>query len=241
MIYFAKLLRNFLWYGLYFYYLLPPGEQNGHFGIKLKRAVVAHWGAARFELQRGCNKMCWVGTHKDVKFQITYNSATDNHDQCVPYDQMWRLVPYWNMYLMGMRSSRGNRLKSILLVSLTSLKHIEYGSRNMRTVCFALFLCGPLRWRHNDHAGVSNHQPHGCLLNRLFRRKSKKTSKFRVTGLCAGNSPGTGEFPAQMASYAENVSIWWRHHASTRSDSCDPVIHSFPSGFTGTETIVWLS
>ena len=69
-----------------------------------------------------------------------------------------------------------------------------------------------LRWRHNDHAGVSNHQPHGCLLNRLFGRKSKKTSKLRVTGLCAGNSPGTGEFPAQMASYAENVSIWWRHH-----------------------------
>ena len=72
-----------------------------------------------------------------------------------------------------------------------------------------------LRWRHNDHAGVSNHQPHGCLLNRLFRRKSKKTSKLRVTGLCAGNSPGTGEFPAQMTSYAENVSIWWRHHAMT--------------------------
>ena len=71
-----------------------------------------------------------------------------------------------------------------------------------------------LRWRHNDHAGVSNHQPPGCLLNRLFRRKSKKTSKLRVTGLCAGNSPGTGEFSAQMASYAENVSIWWRHHVS---------------------------
>ena len=74
--------------------------------------------------------------------------------------------------------------------------------------------CEALRWRHNDHAGVSNHQPHGCLLNRLFRRKSKKTSKLRVTGLCAGNSPGTGEFPAQMASYAENVSIWWRHHVA---------------------------
>ena len=25
-------------------------------------------------------------------------------------------------------------------------------------------------------------------------------------------SLGTGEFPAQMASNAENVSIWWRHH-----------------------------
>ena len=79
-----------------------------------------------------------------------------------------------------------------------------------------LLYSSPLRWRHNDHAGVSNHQPHGCLLNRLFRRKSKKTSKLRVTGLCAGNSPGTGEFPAQMASYAENVSIWWRHHGSGR-------------------------
>ena len=71
----------------------------------------------------------------------------------------------------------------------------------------------PLQWRHNDHDGVSNHQPDGCLLNRLFRRRSKKTSKLRVTGLCAGNSPVTGEFPAQRASNAENVSIWWRHRA----------------------------
>ena len=69
-----------------------------------------------------------------------------------------------------------------------------------------------LRWRHDGHDGVSNRQPHHCLLNRLFGWRSKKTSKFRVTGLCAGNSPGTGEFPAQMASNAENVSTWWRHH-----------------------------
>ena len=63
---------------------------------------------------------------------------------------------------------------------------------------------------------VSNHQPHHCLLNRLFRPRSKKTSKLRVTGLSAGNSPGIGEFPAQMASNAENVSIWWRHHGVTK-------------------------
>ena len=50
------------------------------------------------------------------------------------------------------------------------------------------------------------------IVYRLFRRRSKKTSQLRVTGLCAGNSPGTDEFPAQMASNAENVSIWWRHH-----------------------------
>ena len=44
------------------------------------------------------------------------------------------------------------------------------------------------------------------------RRRTKKTSKLRVTGLCVGNSPVTGEFAAQRASNAENVSIGWRHH-----------------------------
>ena len=52
-----------------------------------------------------------------------------------------------------------------------------------------------LHWRHNDHDGVSNYQPHGCLLNRLFRRRSKKTSKLRATGLCVGNSPGPVNSP----------------------------------------------
>ena len=71
-----------------------------------------------------------------------------------------------------------------------------------------------LRWRHNDHDGVSNHQPHGWILKRLFRRRSKKTSKLRVTGLCVGNSPGPLNSPQKRASYAENVSIWWRHHVT---------------------------
>ena len=60
---------------------------------------------------------------------------------------------------------------------------------------------------------VWNHRPPHCLLNRLFRHWWKKTSKLRVTGLCAGNSPVTSEFHAQRASNAENVSISSRHHA----------------------------
>ena len=44
-------------------------------------------------------------------------------------------------------------------------------------------------------------------------------SKLRVTGLCVGKSPGTGKFSAQMANNAENVSIWWRHHGPTLSDT----------------------
>ena len=60
-----------------------------------------------------------------------------------------------------------------------------------------------LQWCHNERDGVSNHQRLNCLLKRLFRRRSKKISKLRITGLCAGNSPVTGEFPTQRASNAE--------------------------------------
>ena len=73
------------------------------------------------------------------------------------------------------------------------------------------------QWRHDGRDGVSNHQHYDCLLSRLFRRRSKKVAKLRVTGLCARNSPVTGEFPAQRDSNAENVSIWWRHHVSSAS------------------------
>ena len=102
---------------------------------------------------------------------------------------------------------------SILPIWSTQLFSSVHARDAWRCDCLLLEPHSPLRWRINGRDSVSNHQPHDCLLNRLFRRKSEKTSKLRVTGLCAGNSPGTGEFPAQMASNAENVSIWWRHHA----------------------------
>ena len=64
-----------------------------------------------------------------------------------------------------------------------------------------------LQWRHNGRDGVSNLQPHHCLLNRLFRRRSKKAPKLCVTGLSEGNCPVAGGFRAQMTSNAKNVSI----------------------------------
>ena len=60
--------------------------------------------------------------------------------------------------------------------------------------------CNTLQWRQNERDGVSNLRSHDCLPKRLFRCRSKKTSKLRVTGLCVGNSPVTGELSAQMAS-----------------------------------------
>ena len=79
----------------------------------------------------------------------------------------------------------------------------------------------PLQWRHNGHDGVSNHQPHHCWLQFLFRLRSTITSKLRVTGLCVGNSPVTGEFLTQRASNLENVSIWWCHHDQLLSKTCN--------------------
>ena len=70
-----------------------------------------------------------------------------------------------------------------------------------------------LQWRDNKRGGVSNHQRLDYLLSRLLGRRLNThthTPKLRVTGLSEGNSPVTGEFPAQRASNAENVSIWWR-------------------------------
>ena len=74
--------------------------------------------------------------------------------------------------------------------------------------------CNTLHWRHNDHGGISNHQPYDYLLNRLFRCRSKQTSKLCVTGLLCGEFTGP----------AENVSIWWRHHE---------IPHSFPWEYMG--------
>ena len=54
-----------------------------------------------------------------------------------------------------------------------------------RTMVIRAFLLS-LPWRHNEHDGVSNHQPRNCLLNRLFRCRSRITSTLCVTGFCVG-------------------------------------------------------
>ena len=80
-----------------------------------------------------------------------------------------------------------------------------------------------LQWRHNEHDGVSNHRCLDCLLNYLFRRRPKKTSKLRVNGLCEGNSAVTGEFPAQRVSNAENIFddvIMYYTHSMAHNDLC---------------------
>ena len=95
-----------------------------------------------------------------------------------------------------------------MLIKVTDIDQSDRNSLTRQTELRKSLVLS-IQWRHNERNGVSNHQPHDCLLQ-AFR--SKKTPKLRVTGLCGGNSPVTDEFLAQRASNAENVSIWWRHH-----------------------------
>ena len=85
---------------------------------------------------------------------------------------------------------------TVLVYCHLDLQVTKMLSSKYRSFCFSrgMLLC-TIKLRHNERDGISNHQPHGCLLKRLFRRRSRKTSKLRVTGLFAGNSPVTGEFP----------------------------------------------
>ena len=116
-----------------------------------------------------------------------------------------------------------------LAVSLNKLLNKESSCRWFETpsskkytrCCCALSCCGhistayqifALQWRHNERDGVSNHLT--IVYSTVYLgANQRKHKKIRITGLCAGNSPMTGEFLTQKASNAENVSIWWRYHA----------------------------
>ena len=90
-------------------------------------------------------------------------------------------------------------------ISLYSQKIVHIGHIIIKT----------LQWRHNKRDGVSNHQSYDCLRKRLFRRRSKKTAKLGVTGLCEGNSPVTGEFPGTKGQWRRKCC-----HLITSSSKC---------------------
>ena len=140
----------------------------------------------------------------------------------------------------------GSFLPMIIYVWLWyTLTHAEYAQNSrFAVVCCVLpgeiFSNVPLHWRHNDHDDVSNHQPHGCLLNRLFRRRSKKTSKLRVTGLCVGNSPGPvnsphkGPVTRKMFPFDDVIMLQGYFIDASRIHTIAPVIWKHPDkqGYT---------
>ena len=92
----------------------------------------------------------------------------------------------------GFSSQRASNVKTVSI----SWHHHAYH-------CLVNIVPTASQWCHNERNSVSNHWHLHCLLNCWFRWRSKKTSKFSFTGLCAVNSPVTGEFPAQRANNME--------------------------------------
>ena len=114
-------------------------------------------------------------------------------------------------------------------------RHTWEGTRMISTAMVAkrhtpLVITMRAWWRHKERDGVSNHRHLNCLFNRLFRCRSKKISKlcFSVGGI----HRWPVNFPAQKASNAENVSVWWRHHVGNDIFCCKCVYNQWPAPFT---------
>ena len=131
---------------------------------------------------------------------------------CVSEMNRWHQIMCW----------RGVHFQVLLVINLqVVLKNVFWPNMRICSECLKWILdrhsSNSLQWHHNECDDVSNHQHCECLLNPLFRPRSKKTVKLHITGLCEGNPPVTGGFPSQRASNAENVFIWWHHHVMTNS------------------------
>ena len=135
-----------------------------------------------------CHDIC---THHNGTYQYRKIMHTLSLDT---YVILWKYIIIFFFY--------GIRCKSILIRMLG----FYLSGPSHDCIC-------PLQWRHYGRDLVSNHRRLDCLLNRLLRRRWQKTLKLHVTALCGGNSPVTAEFSSQRTSNAENVSIWWHHHA----------------------------
>ena len=61
-----------------------------------------------------------------------------------------------------------------------------------------------LQWRHNERDVVSNHQLRHCLLNGLFRRRSKKTSNVGDRWISLTKGPVT----RKMFSFDDDIMVW---------------------------------
>ena len=93
-----------------------------------------------------------------------------------------------NYDIIGMASSQITISVYFLSSQIVFWLHRNYALFNERT----------LRRRHNERDGVSNHQSCDCLLNRLFRRRSKKHKSSASLAFVRGihrwpvNSPHKG-------------------------------------------------
>ena len=98
----------------------------------------------------------------------------------------------------------------------------NWGKRLLQNKKQLAFQTSPLQGHHDERDGVSYHQHLDCLLGRLLRRKSKKTSKLCVNGLCEGNPPVTVD-SHQKGPVMRKMSYLMT--SSCTFDICDVFVH----------------
>ena len=90
-----------------------------------------------------------------------------------------------------------------------------------------------LPWHYNDvimGAIASKITSLTIIYSTVYSSESKGNIKAPRHWPLWGISPETDQLPAQMASNAENVSIWWRHHDFCRNICRSHYQLSFPLG-----------
>ena len=148
-----------------------------------------------------------------------FNLQVSGQPWCICYECLGRKLTVmstwassnWCMFQVQLLVSNNLTQKQMVFNGLIIHYSTQMACISYQNICIDIDPLS-LQWQHNERHGISNHRHLSCLLNRLFRVRSKETSKLGVTGLCEGNTLGTGDFPAQRASNVENVSIWWHHH-----------------------------
>ena len=139
-------------------------------------------------------------SHSNVNEQPCTILASSAGTKNINIERAWYMViqMFWKLLRLS-RSAREQYECTTFILLTTSRPH---GMETLSEL-LSLRVGNPpvtLQWRHNGHDSVWNHQPHECLLNRLLRRRSKKTSKLRITGLSPVNSPHKAPVTQKMFS-----------------------------------------
>ena len=150
-----------------------------------------------------------------------------------PSYKTYRWHTVFILYITSRAQFQWCRSKRIIIMCFTSLFHrhqITWCNANLERVekkmtpefetraCFHYIELELEQLLQNEPDGVSNHKPHHCLPNRLFRRRSKKTSKLCLTGLFWGeftghsvNSPHKGPVTRKMFQFDDVIMKIYRN------------------------------
>ena len=126
----------------------------------------------------------------DLSWKIYDNSFSRNVTNGQANKHRWK---YNLCHSAQVKYHFDNKHLCLLLLSISTafIYWNCYRVMNWRTY-FAGFLSAnvPLKWRHDEHDGVSNHQPHDCLLDRSFKVQIKENIKAPRNWLLRGKFTG---------------------------------------------------